>query len=190
MKIRNGVPSYSWLLGPLILPLAAGASSSFASSVNLNIGPKTFTEHIDASSPSDFSYTQIVRAGHASPDRLASTLGLPLDRNDLGIVNANVVDGLLVKLFNAAPDRSVVSMNWGDGSPTQEQALTFSHIYAPGRYTADLLCVDNGAVHSYVMIVDVNSSATSALNITVAAVLPVRTINPGLVPPSPVPPAE
>jgi hypothetical protein len=136
--------------------------------------------------PVDCSYSGIEETGHTDPASLASVLGLPLDQIDLGTVNANTVTGLSLSLFGTNPSEDVISMNWGDGSAYDEQSLTFSHVYAPGTYTADLLDVDEGAVHSYDMTVDVSSAPSTPIEIDVTPYPTSDDPNPGLFPFTPI----
>ena len=137
--------------------------------------------------PYDYSYAELEQGGHSSAGSLASYLGLPLDRENLGTVISNSVSGISISLSGANTSNDLISMNWGDGYAYQEQSLNFSHVYAPGTYTADLLDIDDGALHSYDMTVDVSSSASSPVNINVTPFSPVENVNPNLTPPVPVP---
>ena len=149
------------------------------------ITKSAFAATAQAITPTDYSYSGIEQGGHSAPGTLASTLGLPLDQVNLGTVNANNVGGLSLNLVGTDPAKDVISMNWGDGSAYQKQSLSFSHVYSPGTYTADLLDVDDGAVHSYDMTVLVSSAPSTPIDITVTAFAPVETPNQGLVPLAP-----
>jgi T5SS/PEP-CTERM-associated repeat protein len=122
----------------------------------------------ESPTPYDYDYSAIVQAGHNNPGTLASEINFPLDQIDLGMVNANISSGLSLDITGTDPTEDVISMNWGDGSAYEEQSLTFSHIYAAGTYNADLLVVDDGAVHSYDMTVLVSSDPGSTVDVDVA----------------------
>jgi hypothetical protein len=78
-------------------------------------------------------------------------------------------------------------MSWGDGAPLARQSLNFSHIYNPGTYSAHLLIIDSGAVHSYSMTVTVSALPGASVGVNVAFYPPVNLPNPGLTPARPVP---
>jgi hypothetical protein len=132
--------------------------------------------------PNDYSYSNVEVSGHTSPSALATALGLPLDQVNLGTVNSNSTTGLSVDISGADPTEDVISINWGDGSEYEGQSLAFSHIYASGTYSADLLEVDDGAVHSYDMTVSVSSALSTPVDVDVTAFSPAEDVNPGLIP--------
>jgi hypothetical protein len=164
----------------------AGGTVTFNSVGNSNSSIHV-AEMSSGAAPYDYSFTALEEAGHTSPSGLASTLGFPLDQVNLGTVNANNVSGLLLNLIGADPTEDLISINWGDGSPYQGQSLTFSHMYSPGTYSADLLEVDDGAVHSYDMTIEVSSASSTPIDITVTPFPTVDDPNPGLTPALPVP---
>jgi hypothetical protein len=169
-----------------------GGTVSFAptllaqSQSNAALLEKSAIADLSPTMPLDFDYGGVEQLGHTDPSAVASAFGMPLDQVNLGTVNANSVTGLSLSLVGADPTEDVISMNWGDGSAYDEQSLTFSHIYAPGTYIADLLDVDDGAVHSYDMTVDVSSAPSTPIEIDVTAYPIVDNPNPGLVPFTPI----
>jgi hypothetical protein len=99
---------------------------------------------------------------------------------DLGTVNANTLTGLSLDIPNGDPASSLISMNWGDGSPFVAQSTSFTHVYAPGIYNADLLIWDAGAIHSYLMQIGVSGSPGAMITLNPTAFTPIPQDNPGL----------
>ena len=132
--------------------------------------------------PLDYSYSGLESAGHADPATLATAIGIPYDHVNLGTVNANSVNGLWLTVAGADTNFDIISIKWGDGSALQEQAATFSHVYSVGTYSAQLLVIDAGAVHSYDMMVVVSSSTAAAVTVNVTPLAPVSIPNQGLIP--------
>lgn len=78
-------------------------------------------------------------------------------------------------------------MNWGDGSLFENQTDDLSHVYTSGTYTADLLIVDSGAVHSYDFEIATSAMSGDDLSITPTIYPPSQEANPGLVDATPIP---
>ena len=117
----------------------------------------TAVPHLPASQePLDYSYDELEIAGFANAASLSTSMELAYDYVNLGTVNANSTSGISITISGAEPNSDIISMNWGDGSPLQEQSLSISHIYTTGTYAAQLLVIDSGAVHSYNMTVVVS----------------------------------
>ncbi len=85
----------------------------------------------------------------------------------MGTANANSTNGITVTITGVNTNTALISVNWGDGQNWQEQALSFSHVYAEGTYTADLLVVDTNAVNSYDMTITVSLSPATPVNVSV-----------------------
>jgi len=148
----------------------------------------TAIPHLPANQePLDYSYDELEIAGFANAASLSTSMGLAYDYVSLGIVSANSTNGISLSLSGVNPNSDIISMNWGDGSPFQEQSLSISHIYTTGTNAAQLLVIDSGAVHSYNMTVVVSSSAPTSININVTPFSPVSIPNQGLVPANSVP---
>lgn len=140
----------------------------------------------------DYSYVGIEAAGHTDPAGIAASLNLALDKVDIGSINANQSSGFSISVLNEDPNASIISINWGDGSPFEEQSLNMSHTYAVGTYVSDLLIIDAGAVHSYDMTIDVSSGASALITINPTPFAPIETPNGdltilGAIPPVPEP---
>ncbi|HEY3864305.1 MAG TPA: hypothetical protein VGO59_20730 [Verrucomicrobiae bacterium] len=163
--------------GLVVLNSGQFSSSSMDGPVFFDLSP----------SPYDFDYAGIEAVGHTNASNLATNLGLQLNHLNLGALNANTATGILFTLAGVDVTKALVSMNWGDGSAFLEQSLTLSHIYANGSYNANLLVIDDGAVHSYDFSVIVSAAAGSVSNIQVAPFPPVNSLNQGLSPASAVP---
>lgn len=152
-----------------------------------NGGLVTANASPDPPTPFDYSYAGLETAGHANPSGLATSIGLAYDPVNLGTVNANSTNGLVLTLAGINTNQSLISMSWGDGSPFQEQTLNFSHLYAAGTYQANLLVIDAGAVHSYSITVVVSPSPAVSVPVTVTPFPFANIPNQGFVSADPVP---
>jgi MYXO-CTERM domain-containing protein len=121
---------------------------------------------VAANPPRDFTPAGVGNTGHMNPATLASNTNLPLDQFNLGGVNSNSTTGLTINL-TGLNSSALVSVNWGDNTPWNQQSSAFNHVYAPGSYTADVLVVDSGAVHDYSMNVSVSPSPGALVGIGV-----------------------
>jgi len=149
--------------------------------------PPLSTSFLASGAPYDYSYNGLESSGFANGVALASSIGLNYDAVNLGTVNANNINGLSLSLIGTATTSALISVNWGDGSAYTEQSLTPSHVYAAGTYNAQILVIDNGAVHSYTMTVGVSSAPSTPVTVNVTAFPPVNIPNQGLLPAGPVP---
>jgi hypothetical protein len=176
------------VLGLSLVSLGPGTAYNGGTVIqNRGLAPTTQTKSVISVFPYDLSYTGIESAGHTNASSLSTNLGLQCELVSLGTLNANATNGITFTLAGVDPALALVSMNWGDGTPWQEQSLTLSHVYTNGGYYGDLLIIDNGAVHSYTFNVLVSSATATVSNLSITAFPPVNTPNQGLLPGNPVP---
>jgi hypothetical protein len=143
-------------------------------------GTVTTSANIQApGTPKDYSYVGLTDDGHMHPATLAGYTGTTLTQTNLGTVNANFTGGMSFSLANADLANSIVSMNWGDGSLYDDRQSSFTHVYSPGTYNADLFVLDAGSVQRFNFTVNVNSSAPGNLFATVASFSPTTLDNSG-----------
>jgi hypothetical protein len=188
------LPQYKYLLAGVADPLIFYTSLSAMGNGTTYMGGtvtsnnaslvRFLSTYSTVTTPVDYSYSGLEKAGHADPSALATSIGIPYDHVNLGTVNANNVNGLSLTLAGADANHDVISIKWGDGSSPQEQSLSLSHVYATGTYAAQLLVIDAGAVHSYDMSVVVSSSTAATVAANVTPLAPVSIPNQGFVPAS------
>ena len=153
---------------------------------------------IATDSPLDFNYPTLERAAHAEPALLASSLMMLSDIQVLGTFTVQTGDALVIDLTCTTPgdpncislSNAFMSMDWGDGSSFDQQALSFAHTYASlGVYPAALVIIDAGAVRNYTLTIDVFALATTdAVIVPIPPAVQGGGSNPGEDPILPLPP--
>lgn len=177
-RLPIGIPSDS-TFGQSLVDLGVGATAN-CGTVIVNSGGAKFPKLPAITFPYDFSYAGLENEGHTNAAGLASDLGLQFDYVNLGPFTANVTNGLTITLTGVSATTSLISMNWGDGSPFMEQSTTLSHVFTNGTYTANILIIDNAAVRSYDINVSSSPANATLTNITVTPLPDAALANQGL----------
>jgi hypothetical protein len=131
--------------------------------------------------PKDYSYEAIADDTHSNTAaQTAAFMNLsPLD-SDEGDFNLQSGGVFNINLNNANPSASLISINWGDGSLTEQSDIA-SHVYAaPGTYEGSVVVIDSGSVQRYGFTALVGAGSPSAqLSLNIPTAVPASGENVG-----------
>lgn len=133
--------------------------------------------------PLDFSYSRLESDVHLLT---AASVGdfMRLDAQDAfaGAASLAVGGTLNIDLINAFPTTSLISVDWGDGSPFSNQATEIAHAYPDaGDFDGSIAVIDSQSVHRFAFSVSVGSGvAMDDLAVTIPTPIPNTQPNLGL----------